>query len=98
MSSDPTDQMSEVTKEPPHGKTCLWGFRKVYHKLGCTATEDAYRLAILNLTIRGIVVYLCSKNKGADLIIFNLFIVELFNITEREISTIIYKMNGSCKQ
>ena len=39
---------------------------QVRHKLGCTATEDGYRLGISDLGSRGIVLSVCSKNKDAD--------------------------------
>ena len=39
---------------------------QVRHKLGCTVTEDGYKLEILDLESRAIVVSICSKNKGAE--------------------------------
>ena len=44
-----------VTNEPRHEKTNILVFDQVQHKLGCTVTEDGYRLEILDLESRGIV-------------------------------------------
>ena len=44
----------------------LWVSDQVPHKPGCATTEDGKRLEISDLGTRGIVVYLCSDNKGAD--------------------------------
>ena len=46
---------------------CLPGVSyQVRHKLGCTTTEDGKWLEILDLESKGIVLCLCSQNKGAD--------------------------------
>ena len=39
---------------------------QVKHKRGCRPTEAGWRLVILYLGSRGIVLYPCSENKGAD--------------------------------
>ena len=39
---------------------------QVRHKPGCTATEDGKKLEISDLDSSGIVLYICSENKGAD--------------------------------
>ena len=44
----------EETFEPCHEKTNTLVSHMVRHKPGCTATEDGYRLEILNLESRGI--------------------------------------------
>ena len=41
------------------------GFQPGLHKLGCTATEDGYRLEIFAKESREIV-QLCRESKGAD--------------------------------
>ena len=53
--------MSCVARKPVFGVS-----DQVWHKLGCTATEDSYRLQILDQGSRGIVLSICSKNKDAD--------------------------------
>ena len=39
---------------------------QVRHKPGCAVTKDGSRLEIPDLGSRGIVLAICSKNKGAD--------------------------------
>ena len=41
--------------EPPRGKTNNVVSEQVRHKSGCTSTEECYRLEILDLESRGIV-------------------------------------------
>ena len=55
-----------IKYEPCHEKTNVLVSDLVRHKPGCTATEDDWRLEILDLESRGIVLYVCSENKGAD--------------------------------
>ena len=33
---------------------------------GCSTTQDGYRLEISNIGSRGVVLYICSENKGAE--------------------------------
>ena len=55
-----------LINEPRREKTNVLVSDLVRHKPGCTATEDGYRLEISEVERRGIVLYLCSENKGAD--------------------------------
>ena len=51
-------QMSLVVRKPVFGVS-----NQGRHKLGCTTTEDGWRIEILDLGSRGIV-QPCSENKG----------------------------------
>ena len=53
--------MSLVLRKPVFGIS-----DQVPHKRGCTATEDGKKLEISDLERRGIVLCICSENKGAD--------------------------------
>ena len=53
--------MSLVVRKPVFGVS-----DQVRQKPGSTTTQDGYRLEISDLESRGIVLYLCSENKGAD--------------------------------
>ena len=55
-----------VSFEPSRGKTNNVVSEQVRHKPACTVTEKSLKLENLDLSRRGIVLYPCSENIGAD--------------------------------
>ena len=55
----------EISNQPVREKTNNLGSYQVRHNIGCTGTEDGYRLEIWIYTAEEFY-YPCSENKGAD--------------------------------
>ena len=58
-----SNRENENNNEPRHEKTNILVSDLVLHKSGCTATEDGYRLEILDLESRVIVLSMYRKQR-----------------------------------